>query len=163
MHRCAEAQRRAHNAYGKAKVTRGRHLHGVLRKELRKPFLRKHGVIIAFLQKTRIYGKRFGVLQYLIYAAARLYGAGYGQIAVPLDIQRAFYWRAVFVMQPPKHCRRFRKRGFYQPARRRSLREFKHNVWRKAFKPRFRLRRVASGYVKLAQRVFSRSKVGVYP
>ena len=134
-----------------------------MRKELSKPFLRKHSIIIAFLQKTRIYGKRFGVLQHLIYAAARLYGAGYGQIAVPLDIQRAFYWRAVFVMQPPKHCRRFRKRGFYQPAGGCRLREFEHYIRREALKPRFRLRRVTSGYVKPAQRVLRRRKIGVHP
>lgn len=82
MHRDAEAEPCAHDADGEAEVAGGADRDGIAGKERAEGIRGKKGIVVAGVQAAVLQRDVLGGFQHLINAAARLDGAGDGQVVV---------------------------------------------------------------------------------
>ena len=97
----------AHDADAEAEVARRADLHRVLREEFPRLVRRELFIRIALAQQAVLERELLRVLEHLVDAAARLYRARYRKVAVHLDEEAAFDFRAVLLIEPLLHRRGF--------------------------------------------------------
>ena len=103
VHAHAEADGGAHDADGHAEVAGRADLHRVLRKEV--PQIGKLCIVICTRQPPRRQRQLLRVLQHLVDAAARLDGAGDGEVTVHLEQEPAGDLGIVHLGKVPLHLR----------------------------------------------------------